>query len=139
LDNQITPQMAPRAVTPGDDRQIDSPRLPGDKITIAPGVLLTVVRLAALQVRGVLRMGSTPGGVNRWLRRTPAEQGVQILVDEQTVIVDVYIVADADANLREVSYNVQKQVARDIQENVGMIVGAVNVHIEDVIFGLPDS
>ncbi len=128
-----------KQTVPVSERRLDLPRLPGDKITIAPGVLLTVVRLAALQVPGVARMGNTPGGVNRWLRRTPAERGVQILVDDQTVIVDVYIVADADANLREVSYNVQKQVARDIQENVGMIIGAVNVHIEDVIFGLPAS
>jgi uncharacterized alkaline shock family protein YloU len=117
--------------------RVDIPRFPDDKITIAPGVLLTLVRLAALQVPGVRRMGNTPGGVNRWLRHTPTERGVRILVEEQIVIVDAYVVADADANLREVSYNVQKQVARDIQENVGMVVGAVNVHIEDVIFGLP--
>ncbi len=84
-----------------------------------------------------MHMGNTPGGVNRWFRRTPAERGVQILVEGQTVVIDVYIIADADASLREVSYNVQKQVARDIQENVGMTVGAVNVHIEDVMFGLP--
>jgi uncharacterized alkaline shock family protein YloU len=121
------------------EKQFDIPRFPDDKITVAPGVLLTLVRLAALQVTGVRRMGNTPGGVNRWLRRTPAERGVRILVEEQNVIVDAYVIADADANLREVSYNVQKQVARDIQENVGMVVGAVNVHIEDVIFGLPTS
>jgi uncharacterized alkaline shock family protein YloU len=126
-----------KQTVPDGERQLS--RLPDDKITIAPGVLLTLVRLAALHVPGVVRMGNTPGGVNRWLRRTPAERGVQILVEDQTVMVDVYIIADADANLREVSYNVQKQVARDIQENVGMIVGAVNVHIEDVVFGLPTS
>jgi uncharacterized alkaline shock family protein YloU len=121
---------------PVGEKRPGSPRLPNDRITIAPGVLLTVVRLAALRVPGVVRMGNTPGGVNRWLRRTPTERGVQALINEdQTVVIDVYFVADADANLREVSYNVQKQVARDIEENLGMIVGAVNVHIEDVVFG----
>jgi uncharacterized alkaline shock family protein YloU len=105
-----------------------------DKITIAPAVLLTVVRLASLHVPGVVRMGNTPGGVNRWLRRTPGERGIQMIVEDETVVVDVYIVADADANLREVSYNVQRQVARAIEENVGMTVGAVHVHIEDVVW-----
>ena len=107
---------------------------PKDQITIAASVLLTVIRLTAQRVPGVVRMGTTPGGVNRWLRRTPAERGVQVLIEDQTVTVDMYIVADAEANLREVSRNVQQQVARTIQDNVGMTIGAINIHIEDVAF-----
>ncbi len=113
--------------------------LPGDRITIAPGVLLTVVRLAALRVAGVAGMGSTPGGVNRWLRRTPAERGIQMLIDDQTVTIDVYIVVNAECNLREVSENVEKLVARDIEDNVGMHIGNINVHIEDVVFDAIDE
>lgn len=111
-----------------------TPRLPNDKIIIAPGVLLTTVRMAALQVPGVARIGSTPGGVNRLLRRTPADSGIRLVIEDPNVTVDVYIVARADAILRDVCHNVQKQVARDIQENVGMHVSTVNVHIEDVTF-----
>jgi uncharacterized alkaline shock family protein YloU len=113
--------------------------LPSDRITIAPGVLLAVVRLAALRVPGVARMGSTPGGVNRWLRRTPIERGIQMLIDDQTVTIDVYIVVNAEANLREVSKDVQKQVTRDIEENVGMHIGTINIHIEDVVFDSVDE
>jgi uncharacterized alkaline shock family protein YloU len=113
--------------------------LPSDRITVAPGVLLTVIRLAALRVPGVARMGSTPGGVNRWLRRTPAERGIQLLIEDQTVNIDVYIVVDADANLREVSKNVQALVARDIEDNVGMHLGPINIHIEDVVFDAMDD
>lgn len=113
--------------------------LPTDRITVAPGVLLTVIRLAALRVPGVARIGSTPGGVNRWLRRTPAERGIQILIEDQTVTIDVYIVVDADANLWEVSQNVQTLVARDIEESVGMHIGPINIHIEDVVFDSVDE
>src|SRR5215813_11847056 len=111
-----------------------TPRLPNDKIIIAPGVLLTTVKMAALQVPGVARIGSTPGGVNRLLRRAPGASGIQLLIEDPNVTVDVYIVAKADAVLHEVCRNVQKHVARDIQENVGMNVTAVNVHVEDVTF-----
>jgi uncharacterized alkaline shock family protein YloU len=110
---------------------------PDDRITIAPGVLLTMIRMGAVRTLGVVRMGNTPGGVNAWLRRTPSERGVQIIIEDNTVTIDVYIVADADSNLREVSQNVQRQVARDIEENVGMRVGTVNIHIEDVVFDSP--
>jgi len=112
---------------------------PNDRIMIAPGVLLTVVRLAALAVPGVVHMGSAPGGVNRWLRRAPAERGVQVFIEGNTATIDVYVVAGADANLREVSRTVQSQVARDIQENVGMHIGAINIHIEDVAFESPSD
>ena len=105
-----------------------------DRVTIAPGVLLTMIRMAALTCSGVVAMGNTPGGVNRWLRRTPSERGVQVFIEGETVTVDLYIIADADTNLKQLSVDVQMYVARAVEENVGMNVGAVNIHIEDVVF-----
>lgn len=128
VDNKIervpSPTITTRAMEPK----------PQDKVSVAPNVLLTMVRLGALSIEGVVRMGNTPGGVNAWLRRTPAERGVQLQLDGQSTVVDAYIVVNADSDLREVCRRVQNQVARDIEENVGMHVGAVNVHIEDVVF-----
>jgi uncharacterized alkaline shock family protein YloU len=113
-----------------------TPRHPDDTVTLAPGVLLTVVRLATLDVAGVMHMGSTRGGVDRLLRRVPAaDDGVQITVDEGTVTVHLYVVADAVINLREMSVQIQKSVERAIREILGMKVNSVNVHIEDVTFG----
>jgi uncharacterized alkaline shock family protein YloU len=111
-----------------------TPRHPNDTVTIAPGVLLTVVRLATLNVAGVVRMGSTPGGVQRVFRRVPAANGAQITIDEDTVTVHLYVVADASANLRDMSVQVQKSVERSIREILGMKVESVNVHVEDVSF-----
>ncbi len=62
-----------------------------------------------------------------------------MLIDDQTVTIDVYIVVNAECNLREVSQNVQKLVARDIEDNVGMHIGNINVHIEDVVFDAIDE
>jgi uncharacterized alkaline shock family protein YloU len=113
-----------------------TPRHPNDTVTIAPDVLLTIARLATLAVPGVVRMGSTPGGVDRLLRRVPTANGTQISVDSDTVTVHLYVVADAAVNLREMSVQVQKSVARSIREILGMKVESVNVHIEDVSFQL---
>ncbi len=114
-----------------------TPRHPNDTVTIAPGVLLTIARLATLEVPGVVRMGSTPGGVDRLLRRVPAANGVQIAVSENTVSAHLYIVAEATANLRDVSTQIQKSVERSIRNLLGMKVESVNVHIEDVVFTSP--
>lgn len=109
-------------------------RHPNDTVTIAPGVLLTIARLATLAVPGVVHMGNTPGGVDRLLRRVPAANGVQIAVSDDTVTVHLYVVAEATANLREMSTQIQRSVERSIRELLGMKVESVNVHIEDVVF-----
>jgi uncharacterized alkaline shock family protein YloU len=105
---------------------------PQDTITIAPPVLLTIARLATLDVEGVARMGSTPGGFNRWLRRTPFASGVHIQAQDNSLQIDLYIVLHPNANMREVGRQVQHNVARSINDLVGMEAEAVNVHIEDV-------
>lgn len=99
--------------------------------TVASDVLITIARMAALSVPGVIRMAEVPGGVNRVFRRG-AEDGVQIRVEDQQVEADIYLILDGNTNLREVSRNVQHQVTRAIQEMVGMDVVGVHVHIENV-------
>lgn len=114
-----------------------TPRHPNDTVTVAPGVLLTITRLATLEVAGVVRMGSTPGGVDRLLRRVPSANGVQIAVNDDTVTAHLYVVAEATASLRDVCLQIQKSVERSIRELLGMKVESVNVHIEDVVFTTP--
>ncbi len=108
----------------------ESNRPPG-KTTIAPGVLLTIAKLTTLQVEGVNAMSRVPGGVNRIFRRGHAD-GVRIDIDDDRVYADLYVVLERGYNLREVSRSIQREVARSISEMVGMAIGQVNVHIEDI-------
>ena len=101
------------------------------KTTVSPDVLTTIAKLSTLAVPGVSRMAAVPGGVNRLFRRG-GNDGVRIETEENTVFVELYFDVKQDVNIREVSRNVQKQVARAIQEMVGMDVGHVNIHIEDI-------
>lgn len=108
---------------------------PNDTVTVAPGVLITIVHKATLSVEGIKHMGNVPGGVDRWLRRGSGYDGVRIHLEEGSVRVDVYVVANAAYNLFEICRQVQDAVTRTIKEYVGMKVLAVNVHIENVVFG----
>ena len=105
-------------------------RSPG-KTTLAPDVLLTIARMAALGVEGVRHMAPIPGGFDRLFRRG-ADDGVRLTVEDSLVYIDLYLVLANNVNVREVSRNVQAQVARAISEMVGMEVGHVNIHIEDI-------
>lgn len=101
------------------------------KTTVSPEVLTTIARLAALGVPGVSRLAPVAGGVNRLFRRG-TDEGVRIEAKDNIVEADLYLILKQDVNIREVSRNVQQNVGRAIQEMVGMDVGEVNIHIEDI-------
>ena len=107
-----------------------SERPPG-KTTVSPDVLISIAKLSALGVPGVSRMAPISGGVNRLFRKG-ANEGVRIEVEEDTVFADIYLVLKQDVNIRDVSRTVQQQVTRAIQEMVGMDVGRVDIHIENI-------
>jgi uncharacterized alkaline shock family protein YloU len=100
------------------------------KTTLTPDVLLTIARMAALEVEGVNRMAPVKGGVNSLLGR--GNEGVRMVVEDNNVFVDLHLVLDEDINIREVSRTVQQTVARAIAEMTGLEVGHVNIHIEDI-------
>jgi len=87
--------------------------------------------LTTMSVPEVSKMSTVPGGVNRLFQRGMSE-GVCIDVKDDIVSVDLYIVLKNDVNIREVSRTVQQKVSRAISEMVGMQIGKVNVHIEDI-------
>jgi uncharacterized alkaline shock family protein YloU len=104
---------------------------PPGKTTVSPDVLIGIVKLSALSVPGVSQMAPVSGGVNRLFRKG-ANEGVRINIEDNTVFADIFLILKKEVNIREVSRNVQHQVARAIQEMVGMDVGQIDIHIEDI-------
>jgi uncharacterized alkaline shock family protein YloU len=113
---------------------IEGIRPPG-KTTIAPDVLITIARLTALSVPGVARLAVTPGDINR-LFNHGFNDGVHISVENNTVYADLYVILCRDVNVRDISRIIQTQVARAISEMVGMEVGRVNIHVEDIDYSV---
>lgn len=106
------------------------------KTTIAPDVLLTIAQLTALNVDGVSRLSHVQAGVNQLLKRTQKREGVLIELVDDIVNIDIFVVLKNDVNVRDVSHNIQHEVTRAVSEMVGMTVGKVNVHIEDIDYPL---
>jgi uncharacterized alkaline shock family protein YloU len=102
------------------------------KTTIAPEVLLTIAQLTTLKVEGVSHLSHVQTGVNQFLKRTQKREGVVVNVVDDVVHFDIYVVLASDVNVRDVSHNIQYEVSRAISEMVGMCVGEVNIHVEDI-------
>ncbi|HOR18424.1 MAG TPA: Asp23/Gls24 family envelope stress response protein [Brevefilum sp.] len=101
--------------------------------TISPEVLHKITRLTTLSVQGVSRLAS----VNKCLAQVFAQenaQGAKVLVKDDIVYVDVYVVLFSDMNVRDISREIQERVSRAITEMVGLAVGGVNIHIMDIDF-----
>lgn len=107
-------------------------------ITIAPQVLLTIARLTTLSVPGVAAMSSSlVGNVGRLLGRRSLSEGIHVQVEDDVVYLDLHILVEPDVNLLELGRQIQQATARSINDMLGMQVGEVNVHIEDVVLPRP--
>jgi uncharacterized alkaline shock family protein YloU len=106
---------------------------PPGKTTIAPEVLVSIARLTALSVPGVRRLALAQTDINRIFHRGENE-GVEIKVENDAVYADIHVILNRDVNVRDVSRTIQMQVARAISDMVGMEIGKINIHIEDIDF-----
>jgi uncharacterized alkaline shock family protein YloU len=102
-------------------------------ITIAPEVLVDIVRLTTAGVPGVARLSADePSPVNRFFRGSKMAPGIQVGVEDGAVTVDVYVVAEPDAQMMKLGQDLQREIGRAVEEVAGMPIRAVNVHIADV-------
>lgn len=110
------------------------------KVTIAPQVLLTIARLSALSTPGVASMTHTfAGNVRRLLRRQRLSEGISMHVEDDVVYLDLHIIVEPNVNLLRLGRQIQHDTARAINDMLGMHVGEVNIHIEDVVAQPPET
>jgi uncharacterized alkaline shock family protein YloU len=102
------------------------------KVTIAPNVLVTIVQKTANSVEGVARLSENVPGVQRFLGLHTTAEGVRVVIAENQVEADVYLVARRGFDLLQMGRQLQQKIARAIEDIVGMGVAEVNVHIEDI-------
>ena len=116
------------------DEQYEMP--PGE-VTIAPGVLVTIVAMTAQAQRGVLRLSPrTPSpGLGRIRPRGATAEGLRIdLLDDGSVAVEVHVIADPSARLQDLGKVLQSEIARALEHMAGTPDEAVNVFIDEVEF-----
>lgn len=101
-------------------------------VRIAPQVLSTIVTNAALEIPGVVRMAQAQDPWMRWLGREVPRQGVSLMVRDNIVSVDLYLVVELGVDIINVGAAVQEEVTAALEHIVGMQVREVNIYIQDV-------
>lgn len=102
------------------------------KITIAPGVLTTIVRQTTVEQRGVQRLAATPPTMRGLKAGATYDEGIFIAVTDQGAQVEVHIIAEAETNMIKLGSTLQTKITRALEEMVGMPVATVDVFIDGV-------
>jgi uncharacterized alkaline shock family protein YloU len=97
-------------------------------LSVGPGVIRETVRLAALEVPGVLRVGR---GGPRW-REALSGSPVRVRVRDGRVHVTVWLIARPRQRLVPLTAQVQAAVAGAVERLLGMELGGVTVLVDGV-------
>lgn len=106
-----------------------------ESMAIAPGVIETIVTLAAREVPGVASVGAAPSGIRSLLALKQSTQGVMVVVnDDDSVAVGVTIRILSGHSLEEVASAVRASIADAILTQVGLTVSRVDIKVDGIHF-----
>lgn len=102
-------------------------------IRINNEAIMTIAAVAAMEVRGVHKLG---GGIGTTLyetlfRRT-CSKGVRINLKEGEVKLAVSVIVDYGTDIPRVADEVQDNVKREVEKMTGLVLSAVDVIVEGV-------
>ena len=105
-------------------------------LTIAPGVVETILAQAVLQVDGVAQVGSpkpTDGLLGSGKRRNPA-QGIIVAAEDGQIVVAVHIRVFYGYRLTDVADQARKAVAETLEGQIGATAAAVDIYVDGIAF-----
>lgn len=105
-------------------------------MAIAPGVVETIVLLAARDVAGVAGVGdANASGFRTFIGGKPSTQGVDVEMDENNELrVSIRIIVESGRVLPDLAANVRRAIADAVSTQVGATVGSVDVYIDGIQF-----
>ena len=105
------------------------------RVKVANEVIAQIAAMTALQIPGVAGVADRSNQITRVIRRGGLHKGVRVeLVDEDTLKLQVVLVAYSGRNLPELAAEVQKQVIAAVDRMLGLKTSNVDVFFADVRF-----
>ena len=105
-------------------------------VKISNDVIAAIAGVSAEETKGVAYMYTSISGAiaEKFVNRKNLSKGVKVEILPDGIELDLYVVIDFGARIREVAEAVQLSVKSNVESMTGMEVKAVNVHIESVSF-----
>ncbi len=113
---------------------MDNENLEFGQVKISDDVVIIIAGIATSGVKGVstTRTGVAEGISNSFSKNNYSK-GIKVEINENTVVLDIFINVEYGYKLSEVAKEVQAAVKKEIETMTDMQVAAVNVHVLNII------
>jgi uncharacterized alkaline shock family protein YloU len=114
---------------------------PGDALNdnagalkVSDEVISIIAGITATDVPGVAGMsgGGLAGGISEMLGKKNLTKGVKVLVNNNEITIDLFIIVDYGCRIPDVAFETQSKVKKTIESMVGMKVIEVNIHVQGI-------
>jgi uncharacterized alkaline shock family protein YloU len=110
-------------------------------VKISDEVVGIIAGLATTEIKGIVGMSAgLSGGFTQILSgKKNLSKGVKVNVGESSAAIDLYVVVEYGVRIPEVAVQVQDNVKKAVESMTGLIVSAVNIHVQNVMVVKPEE
>lgn len=103
-------------------------------VSISEEVIATIAGAAATECYGLVGMASIKlkDGIAQLLGREDIKKGVEVSINGDEVVLNIYIVVGYGVNIAEVARNVMEKVKYNVEKQTGLRVKNVHVNVQGV-------
>lgn len=107
-------------------------------IHISSEAIAMVAGIAAMECYGIVGMSSRTlqDGIAELLGRENLTRGIEVEIDDDSVVIDLFVVMEYGVKMNEVALNVISRVKYTVETQLGLRVDRVNVNIQGVRTGV---
>ena len=104
------------------------------QVKISDDVVIIIAGIATSGIKGVstTRTGVADGITNLFSKNNYSK-GIKVEINENTVVLDIYINVEYGYKINEVAREVQLSVKKEIETMTDLKVAAVNVHVLNIV------
>jgi len=104
------------------------------KIEVTPTAIASLASQVVLECYGVVGMAvkDLASGIVQILQPSSHRRGVDVSIDDNDIVVDLYVVIEYGTRVAVVARNIQSVVKYTLEKALGVPVLAVNVHVQDL-------
>ncbi|MCQ2454678.1 MAG: Asp23/Gls24 family envelope stress response protein [Clostridia bacterium] len=102
------------------------------EVSVSTEVLEKMAEIAACEIKGVKGLSKKSIDIKGAIKNMNAFKGVKVEMLNGTAVINIYIVLEKEAKMREVAVAVQENIKDKIQTMTGTAVTKVNVTVADI-------
>jgi len=104
------------------------------EIHVSENVIATLAGISAMECYGLVGMASRrlKDGINELIRKEDLSRGVEVQIDEDKLVIEIYVIVSYGTKISEVAHNVMEKVKYTLEQYTGLEVTEVNINVQGV-------